>query len=126
MKPGSKQPTKQELVIAALISAPTVAEAAKNAGIGETTIWRWMQDEDFQTAYREAKKAALSQAIASLQHATSVAARTLLEVMQDPEAPHSARNQAARTVLEFSLRGAEFEQLEERITVLEKAVGGAL
>ena len=41
---------KQHRAIAALISSPTVGEAAKAAGVSERTLARWMGDPDFRMA----------------------------------------------------------------------------
>jgi ribosomal protein S7 len=58
-----------------------------------------------------------------LQKATNNAVNSLISVMNDPEAPASARVRAATAVLEQALRALETEGLEERIAVLEQAYG---
>lgn len=60
---GEKLSRKQEALISALLLAPTLADAAHTAGIGEVTAWRWLKDPAFQTAYREARRAVVQQAI---------------------------------------------------------------
>jgi hypothetical protein len=45
----------------------------------------------------------------------------LREVLQDREAAPGARVSAAKTILEMALRAREIEELEERISELEKA-----
>lgn len=52
---------------------PTISEAAKCTGIGEATLWRWLQDPGFQEKYREAKREVVAQAVSRLQKATSKA-----------------------------------------------------
>jgi len=44
----------------------------------------------------------------------------LLRIMADPQVPPAVRVQAASRVLEFSLRGVEFSELERRLTELER------
>lgn len=51
---GQKQSPKQEQLIAALLSRPTIAAAAKSIGLADTTAARWMKAPEFQAAYREA------------------------------------------------------------------------
>ncbi len=54
MTAGAKQNRKREVAIAALLSRPTIEEAAQLAGIGEKTLRRWLRDDaDFKAAYRE-------------------------------------------------------------------------
>ena len=70
---GSKVGRKQEEAIAALLSQRNVEEAARLAGVGVRTLYRWMKEPAFDTAYREAKRAAFSQAIARLHQMSSAA-----------------------------------------------------
>ena len=60
---GEKLSRKQEALISALLTTPTLADAAHTAGIGEVTAWRWLKDATFQANYREARRAAVQHAI---------------------------------------------------------------
>jgi phage terminase small subunit len=111
---------RQEAFIAALLSCPTIAHAARMAGIAEVTAGRWLKDHSFQAAYREARRQVVQQAIVQVQHATGTAVQTLVAVMQDNESPSNARVTAARTILEMAIRTVEFEDLESRIVALEQ------
>ena len=68
---------KQELAIAALLSESTHAAAAAKCGIGESTLWRWLRNEEFQTAYRSARRAPLDAVIAHLERAANEAVTCL-------------------------------------------------
>lgn len=116
---GEKLSRKQEALISALLLAPTLADAARLAGIGEVTAWRWLKDPAFQTAYREARRAVVQQAITQVQRATGDAVETLRSVMQDTTAPASARVAAAKAVLETAFKAVEVEDLEARLAILE-------
>src|SRR6185312_4812372 len=52
---GDKLGRKAEAAIVALLAHPTMPEAAKAAGVSETTLWRWLQRDDFRKKYREAQ-----------------------------------------------------------------------
>lgn len=119
---GEKLTQKQELVISALLQSPNMTEAAKAAGISETTLWRWLKNDDFKLAYAAARREAVQQAVVQVQRASCEAVRTLKDVMADSEAPASSRVAAAKAVLEMSLKAVETEDLERRIVELEKAV----
>jgi hypothetical protein len=116
---GEKLSRKQEALISALLLAPTLADAAHTAGIGEVTAWRWLKDPAFQTAYREARRAVVQQAITQVQRATGEAVETLRSVMQDTTAPASAKVSAAKTILETAIKAVELEDLEARLAILE-------
>ncbi|HKD05895.1 MAG TPA: hypothetical protein VKB79_08330 [Bryobacteraceae bacterium] len=118
---GAKFGRKQEEAIAALLTQRNVEDAAKSVGIAPKTLIRWMQVPDFQTAYREARRAAFGQSIARLQQASSAAVSTLLKIMVDPNAPHSVRVRAADSVLDHSKQAIEIEDVEVRVAALEQA-----
>jgi hypothetical protein len=117
---GEKLSRKQEALISALLTAPTLADAAQTAGIGEVTAWRWLKEPTFQTTYREARRQVVQQAIVQVQRATGEAVETLRNVMQDSESPASARVSAAKVILETATKWVEVEDLEARITALEQ------
>lgn len=47
---------QQEGAIVALLSDPGLMGAAKAAGVGKATLWRWMQKPAFREAYRRAPR----------------------------------------------------------------------
>jgi hypothetical protein len=106
-----------------LLTVPTISEAAKHMGVGERTLFRWLQqDTDFQAAYREARRQTVQHAIARIQQATGKAVTTLEGVMTNPESPSSSRVSAARVVLEMAIKAIELEDLEGRLVALELAL----
>jgi len=113
---------KQDTAIGALLSQPTILAAAESVGVGESTLRRWLKDGDFLTAYRAARREAVSQAVGHLQGACSVAVLALTDISQDVNCPASARVSAARTVLELALKGVELEDLTVRVEELESQV----
>jgi hypothetical protein len=125
---GQKLSRKQEHVISALLTQGTLADAASRAGIGEATLRRWLQRNDFQAAYRRARREAVSQAVAHLQRVSGEAVDTLRSIMNDDQKPSSARVTAARVILDMAVKAVELEDLEARIAALEAlsaAEGGA-
>jgi hypothetical protein len=122
---GTKLGRKREDAIAGLLSQRNVDEAARAAGVGARTLWRWLQDPEFQAAYREARRAAFSQSIARLQHGSSAAATTLLKMMLDQNAPASTRVRAAESVLNHATKAIEIEDIEARVAELERAASSS-
>ncbi len=117
---------KQERAIAALLGHPSIEAAAEALGINPATVHRWLQEPAFEAAYRAARRAAVGQAIARLQHISGKAVDALLEVI-DTEytpAPAAVRVSAAKAILEFSLKSLELEDLAARIEALEQQAGG--
>ena len=119
--PGSKFTRKKEEAIAALLTQRNIEESARAIGVGTQTLLRWLKIPEFQTAYREARRAAFSQSIARLQQATSAAAATLMKIMLDPSAPHSTRVRAADSIFNHAAKAIEIEDIEARVAELERA-----
>ena len=125
MAAHSGQSRKRQAAIAALLGSPTLAHAAQTAGIGESTLLRWLREEGFLREYRLAQREALAQAIATLQAASAAAVTVLRAAMLDQTATAAARIAAARVILEYSFRGAEIADLEERLALIEAQLAGA-
>jgi hypothetical protein len=97
---------RQEEAIAALLTCASVQAAARSVQIGRTTLYRWLKDETFLTAY-QARRQAMAWASGRLRRLVGKAVHTLEYILDDPEAPAPARVSAARTVLEFTSPGRE-------------------
>jgi hypothetical protein len=119
------QGRKRTAAIAALLSSPTIAHAAQSAGVSDSTLTRWLREESFARDYRLAQREALSRAIASLQAASGSAVTVLRAAMLDQHATPASRVAAAKVILEFSFRGAEIADLEERLDAIEAQLGEA-
>ena len=118
---GEKFGRKKEEAIVALLSQRNIEEAARAAGIGTRTLLRWLTLPEFQRSYREARRAAVGQAIARLQQGTSAAATTLLKMLIDPKIPASVRVRAAEAIFNHSAKAIEIEDIEARVAALEAA-----
>ena len=124
--PGHRgQTRKRQQAIACLLSAPTIALAAQNCGISDSTLARWLREEGFLREYRLAQREALSQAIATLQAAAGSAVTVLRAAMLDQTATSASRVAAARVILEFCFRGAEIADFQERLEAIEAQLGEA-
>ena len=116
---------KQEEVIVALLSQRNVEEAARVTNIGARSIYRWMKEPDFDWAFREAKRAAFSQAIARLHQMASAAVSTLGKVMVDANTPEATKVRAADSILNHTIKAIENEEIEARVSELERAAEAA-
>jgi hypothetical protein len=108
---------KYERAIVSLLMHTSVKEAAKDCGLSEVTLWRYLQDEEFQKTYRLARRRIVEQAIANLQGVMGLAVKTLANnlVCDSPQ----VTNRAAQIILEHGVRGLEIMDLKERVERLE-------
>ena len=117
---GEKLSRKQDQAITALVTCASIIEAAAQCGIAEVTLRRWLKQDGFRQAYQDARRQVVQHAIAQVQQATGEAVETLRNVMQDTDAPASARVSAAKIILEVAVKGIELEDLAARIEALEQ------
>ena len=117
---GAKFGRKKEEAIAALLTQRNIEEAARSIDIAPKTLLRWLQLPEFQDAYRKARREAHGQSVARLQQATGAAVSTLLKVMVDPSTPASTKVRAADSVLDHSAKAIELEDLDMRLSQLER------
>jgi hypothetical protein len=117
---GSRFGKKIEEAVMAMLTHRNLEDAAKAVGIGEATLLRWQKQPEFQLAFREARRAVFSQAIARMQQASNAAVSTMLKIMVDANAAPSTRLRAADNVLSYGLKAIEFEDIEVRVAELER------
>ncbi len=120
---GSRQKLslKQEEAIIALLTNRSTEEAARAINLGIRTLYRWPKDPDFNAGFRAARRNAFSQSIARLQQMCSAAVSTLGKVMVDPATPAATKVRAADSILNHSAKAIEIEDIEARVTELERA-----
>jgi hypothetical protein len=71
---------KQHKALVALLTPHD--EAAEEAGVNASTLYRWLRQEPFLDAYRQARWRALEDAIGRLQAVAMKAANTLAENLE--------------------------------------------
>lgn len=110
---------RQAKAIEAMMSEPTIRGAAKKAGVGITTVYRWLDDADFSTALREARARAFESLLTELQALGRLAVDTLREVMENPEAHPGSRVKAALGALASIIKSREVLENEDRLRIIE-------
>jgi len=115
--------TNQVRALRALIECRTMREAAKQSGIGLSSMQRWMShDPAFQQAWKLARQRMMEEAISASQRYSADACHVLARLMQDDTQSGATRVAAARAVLEVALKGLASTELEERVLVLQQQV----
>lgn len=102
---------RQQAAIEALLTEPTVSQAAEKAGLSRQ--WLQMQlghNPTFRNAYREARLQALQHGIAMVTRYTPLAVQTLAKVASDEKAPYATRVAASAHLLNFGRQVGEVEQ----------------
>jgi hypothetical protein len=107
-----------EKAIAALLTAPTLEDAAKTTGVSRATLLRWTQEPVFKAALRDARRQVIDATIAHLQGVTGEAVAALRKALTC-NVP-TVRVSAARALLEYGFRSWEMVDLEERLAAVEQ------
>jgi len=113
---------QRELLLAALMSQPTIAQAAQQAGVAKSTALRWLAEPGFRRQFDAAKRQALGETLAYLQRSMLGAVARLNALLMDPQSKPIIQLGAARALLEYGLRAYELEEVTGRLLRLEEAL----
>lgn len=122
-------PDPRQVAIEALAEGEAVSEAARRSGISRRHLHRLLaEDPGFVAALAAARRGSHEAARSALAGASAEAVAVLRTVMNDSEAPHSARVRAAEIVLARSLGPADAvgvgKELDTHRALLEASLGG--
>jgi hypothetical protein len=117
---GSQYGRKKEAAIAAVLSERTIPDAARVCGVSTKTLRRWLQLADFQRELGVARRERFDQGTARFEQNVYQASTTVLMIMADPKVPYTVRLRAAECVLNRSGEKIVIDNLEQRLSELER------
>jgi len=123
--PGGARLQMKPKAVLLVASGERYDRAAEKLGVDERTLRRWAGEEAFAAEVRALRGQALTEAAARLADGLSVAAATMVELLDDDDP--KVRLSAAREVVAAFLRVRHDHLLECRLTSLEAraaALGG--
>jgi hypothetical protein len=112
-------------ILTALAAGLTIAQAAKQCKVSETTIRLRLKDPKFKAALKRLQKEYVRQTNRALVAAGVHAALTLRKLLH-PKHPPSVRQSAARSLLDIGLKFRESWALDQRLGEVEKALASSL
>jgi arginine/lysine/ornithine decarboxylase len=116
-------PRLKEKAITCLLTSDTLEESAQAVGVTSRTLRAWLQQPEFAQAYKEARLQVLSDSIKKLQGVTGAAVETLHHSLLNAKSD-SARIQAAKTILDYSLKGYVLETITADIEEIKQTLEG--
>ena len=123
-RPGSPLTPRQQAVLPVLAISPSIAQAARDTGVSERTIYRWLDDPDFQEQLSQLHEASYDLARSQLQalvpHLLSVIAR---EAIENPDP--ALRVRAARYAMDYAVKFCDVDKLGGVLRILHDALRGS-
>ena len=116
-----KKRLTDETIIAALVEAGSIKEAAGKLNCTPRTLYERMKKPAFRELYNQAKGELMKTATAKLQAHLSGAVNTLVGIMNDKETAPQTRANCAVSILQYGARYAEATDIIERLEALEAA-----
>ena len=117
----SRLTRRQILALPILAAAPTMTQAARDAGISESTLYRWRQDEHFRNELQRLTAETANLTRQELETLSRQSSQVLSDLMQDPDP--MVRLRAARAVAIMGVQVSEdYTQLQDTKTP-EKSSG---
>lgn len=115
---------RKERFFNAYIVSGTVEEAAKIAGVGRSTGYKYLHEKDFDEALAEHRKEMAKSATSYLTGKMRMCAETLIDIVQSEETPANVKVQAIQAV--FGNVGKLIDQIDimRRIDALEAEKDG--
>ena len=110
-----------DVLMLALACGATLENAARQAGVSESTVRRRTKDPQFQRKLQTLRADMVQRASGALTAAGTESVRTLLELQKPGVAP-ATRLGAAKATLELGMKVRETAELEQRLAALEEQV----
>ena len=119
-----KQPQltrRQILALPILAAAPNMTQAAREAGISESTLYRWRQNEHFRNELQRLTAETADLTRQEMESLTRQSSQVLSDLMQDPDP--MVRLRAARAVAVMGAQVSEGHSQRQLIDAPEKRSG---
>src|SRR5262245_3693128 len=121
-KSGNELSPVQTRAIVALLSAKSIKQAAKRLQVNESSIRRWLrEDKAFIKAFRAARRQYADVALGRIEKAMGEAVNALIGNLKCDNP--TVVNVAAKTLLEFGVKGGELNDIKEQLEEALQAIG---
>jgi phage terminase small subunit len=109
---------RQLKAIPHLVSCPTYTECCEKAKINKTTLYKWLKEPVFKAELDRQRDEVAAEAFGILSQALTKAVETLVDLLDNNDA--RLKRLAAKDVVDFIIRHKENEDLDARLTEIEK------
>ena len=111
---------RQRKALEILVTSGEVGQAAAAANVSRQTIAKWLKDDAFKQALKDADGLALEALARSLLGMAELATKTLREAMSDKAAPAATRVRAAEITLDRLENMRQLAEFDRRLQAVEE------
>jgi hypothetical protein len=116
---ATQRKKNEDPLLLALACGATVDAAARQCGLSDRTVYRRLQDPEFQKRLEGLRADMIQRSAGMLTAAAGEAVRTLLSLQKDAT-PAAVRLGAARAILEIGIKLRQMVEIEQRLVEVEE------
>ena len=116
----AKLSIKQELAINELIKGNSIVDSAKNIGISEATLNRWLANSEFKVVLNSRKKQIVDNCIDSVNSMGNKAIKVINSILDNENASDYVRLNASKSILDMILKFNEQNNIIEKMAEIEE------
>lgn len=115
-----KLSVKQELAINELLKGNSIVDSAKNIGISEATLNRWLANSEFKVVLNERKGLIVDNCIDKLNLMGNKAIKVLDSILDNESASDNVKFNASKSILDMILKFNEQRNIIDKMKELEE------
>ena len=109
---------RQIKAIPVIVASPTCSEGCKKAKLNRTTFYEWLKEPEFKTELDRQRDEVAAEAFGVLSQGLTKAVEALVSLLDNND--NRLKRLAAKDIINFIIRHKENEDLDRRLTEVEK------
>lgn len=110
---------RQELAINELLKGNSIAQSAKNVGVSEATLNRWLANTEFKVVLNERKSLIVDNCIDKINLLGNKAITVLDNMLDDEKVSSNVRLNASKSILDMILKFNEQRNIMDKMKEIE-------
>ena len=111
---------RQELAINELLKGNSIAQSAKNVGVSEATLNRWLANSEFKVVLNERKRLIVDNCIDKINLLGNKAITVLDSMLDDENVSSNVRLNASKSILDMILKFNEQRNIMDKMKEIEE------
>ena len=111
---------RQELAINELLKGNSIAQSAKNVGVSEATLNRWLANTEFKVVLNERKSIIVDNCIDKINLLGNKAITVLDSILDDENVSSNVRLNASKSILDMILKFNEQRSFMDKMKEIEE------